>query len=189
MGSYLILIKHSQPEIIEELPANQWQLSQEGIRRCLPLAQKLEAFNPQILHCSRETKAEQTAQIIAEHLGLSVEISPGLHEHLRNEVLFLDQKGFEASVEQLFKNPTELVYGEERAVDATHRFDQAISRLLAMHPKKNLAVVAHGTVISLYTGQHCSIDPHSLWKRLGLPSFLVLSMPEAKILHICEAVE
>lgn len=189
MGSFLILIKHSIPEITYGVPANQWQLSQEGIRRCRNLAQALMPYDLDIIRSSHEPKAQQTAQFVAEYLGLSTTTFPDLHEHLRNDVPILDQHKFEESVQRLFNHPNELVFGEERAVDASHRFDRAVSQLLTQYPEKNIAIFAHGTIISLYVARHHPIDQYSLWKRLGLPSFIVLSTPEAEIVKICDTIE
>jgi broad specificity phosphatase PhoE len=52
------------------------------------------------------------------------------------------------------------------------------------HPNQNLAIVAHGTVISLFVSRLTNADPFLLWKRLGLPSFVVLSLPDSQIIAV-----
>ena len=59
---------------------------------------------------------------------------------------------------------------------------------LARYPRDNLAIVAHGTVIALFVAACAGIAPHSFWRRLGLPSFVVLSLPERSVLATVERV-
>ena len=44
--STLILVKHSLPEIVENVPAREWKLSAEGQARCKKLAISLAKFQP-----------------------------------------------------------------------------------------------------------------------------------------------
>jgi hypothetical protein len=37
-----------------------------------------------------------------------------------------------------------------------------------------VAIVTHGTVLSIFTARHNPIDPFALWQQLSLPAFLVL---------------
>jgi hypothetical protein len=49
-------------------------------------------------------------------------------------------------------------------------------------------VVAHGIVITLFIARAAGLAPFPLWKRLALPSFIVLSMPGYEVLEIIERV-
>jgi hypothetical protein len=40
-----------------------------------------------------------------------------------------------------------------------------------------LAIVAHGTVISLFVAAHNQINSFELWQQLAMPSFVVLGLP------------
>lgn len=72
--SHLILVRHSLPEMDFTVSAHQWHLSDEGRRRCEPLADALTDYHPVAIASSGEPKAVETAQIIAERFGLRVEI-------------------------------------------------------------------------------------------------------------------
>jgi broad specificity phosphatase PhoE len=188
MPAKLILIKHSMPEIVADTPASQWSLSSEGRHRCALLADHLAPLGLDRMISSLEPKACQTAEITARRLDLPLGSFPGLHEHLRTNVPFSTQEAFENSVAELFSNPEKRVFGEESAVEASDRFRGAINQLMQAYPGEKLAVVAHGTVISLYIAGLCKIDPYPLWQRLGLPSFIVVSPFDGKIIQICESV-
>ncbi len=184
----LILVKHSLPEIRPEAPACEWTLSPEGRRRCTLLAEKLTPYQPERLFSSQEPKAVETAQLAGARLNLLVQAVPGLHEHERRTVGWSSKTQFQESVRHFFEEPDTLVFGEETARQAQERFWKAAHTLIADHPGENLVLVAHGTVISLFVTKACGLAPYSTWQRLGLPSFLVLSLPELAILHTCVRV-
>lgn len=176
MISKLILIKHSMPEIVSDVPANQWHLSDLGRARCALLAEKLREYSLEAIVSSVEPKAVETAQIVAKRLSMSFEIAEGLHEHERNRVTFGSAEQFEKSVAGMFANPSELVFGEETADAAHTRFSTAISNVIEEHSHRNMAIIAHGTVIALYVSRLMNIEPFEFWKRLGLPSFVTLNV-------------
>ncbi len=182
--TFLLLVKHSLPEIIPDRPAREWQLSAAGRQRCTALASQLAPYNPGILVSSLEPKAAQTAEITAGLLGRPFDSAADLHEHERQRVGWADKASFEANIANLFKHPDELVMGEETANQAHLRFKQAVERLIERYPTQTLAVVAHGTVISLFAARMANLDPFPLWQKLGLPSVVVLSRPDLRLVKI-----
>ena len=183
----LILIKHARPAIDPSLPAREWGLGAEGIASCSSLAERLRRYRPQQFISSIEPKAIHTAQIAAQTLGVSWQMAGGLHEQERSRERYTSNDVFEQQIQKLFNQPDQVVYGSESAQQAQARFSQAIQALLAEAPEQGaLAVVAHGTVISLFVAQQCHVEPFSLWKRLGLPSFVVLTLPELTLYEIVE---
>lgn len=183
----LVLVKHSLPEIDEAKPAKEWQLGFEGRVRCKPLADQLMGYHPDVVISSVESKAYQTARLLVGLLDeptLPWETMEGLHEHDRSDVKYLGQDEFEKSVEEFFAKPDQKVFGGETADEAHGRFSKAINAALAKHGERTMIVVAHGTVISLFVSRLANLDPFPLWKSLDLPSYIVLSLPELKLLKI-----
>jgi len=180
------LVKHSLPEIEPETPANQWRLSSEGRRRCQALAGMLAPYEPGVILSSREPKAVETARIVADRLGLETRSAAGLHEHERNTAPFISPQAFESIVARFFAQSDQLVFGEESAAQAQARFAAAVDALRQQHSGGNLALVAHGTVITLFVAQANHIEPFAFWKRLGLPSFVVLSIPDLALVDVIE---
>ncbi len=184
----LILVKHSEPVIDPSQPANIWRLSPIGKQRCKALAERLSGYQVQGIVSSLEPKAVETARITADALGLSAERRENLHEHERSRGTSFSRRQFERSVAALFAHPDRLVFGNETAHQALQRFEQAVYELVAETPVQRLAVVAHGTVISLFTAHHTAIDVYDLWKRLGLPGFVVLTFPGYQLKEIVDRI-
>src|SRR5215210_1947130 len=116
MTNYLILVKHSVPEIYGDRPANTWNLSEEGRLRAQHLAEELKSFAPD--------------EIVASELGLAVQMLPGLHEHDRSNVPYLSHDAFQASMRDFFQEPDQLVFGRETANQVHTRFYQAVHHIL-----------------------------------------------------------
>jgi broad specificity phosphatase PhoE len=187
-GRALILVKHSLPEIEPAVLSHRWRLSTEGRRRCGPLADQLAAYRPAAVVVSREPKATETAALVAERLGLPYETAEGLEENDRTGFAYLSEAQYEAAFAAFFAHPMERVVGRETACAAEERFTRAVEAVLRSPAGGNVVVVAHGTVITLFVARHTGIEPFPFWRRLGLPSFVVLSRPEYRVLAVTESV-
>ncbi len=186
--NHLILVKHSLPEIVPAIPAKKWRLSKEGQDRCKTLAGKIIPYSPDVVIASLEPKAIETAQIIARQMDKSFRIFEGLHEHDRTGVEFMDREQFESQVHDLFEHPDQLVFGKETARQAQERFSNALISIVVKYSSQNIAVISHGTVITLFVEKVTGMEPFSFWKKLGLPSFVAFSLPDHKLLTIVESL-
>ena len=184
----LILIKHASPQVQPDLPPEQWPLSDEGKARCEALARAVAAYSPVAVVSSEETKATETAEIVARHLGVPHHVAADLHEHDRSNVPQLRSAEFISMMELLFRRPNDLVLGKETAVAALSRFESAIDEVVLGHPEGNVAVVSHGTVIALLLEK---LDRRrkgfEVWRAMKLPSFAVLTLPEMSVERVVEA--
>jgi broad specificity phosphatase PhoE len=164
------------------VPARDWRLSAEGRRRCLTLAQNLLPYAPAIIVSSLEPKAAETASLMADYFRLPFAQVAGLHEHDRSNSGFLPPDEFKAAVEAFFAHPDELVMGQETAVQAQTRFIQAVEGVIARSSGGgNIALVAHGTVITLFVAAYNRIVPFPFWQSLSLPSYTVLDLPRFEL--------
>ena len=176
MTKYLILVEHSLPQIAEDRPANTWNLSAEGQVRARRLAEQLERFGPEVIVSSNEPKAKETAEILASHFQLDMQIVSDLHEHDRSNVPYLSDHTFQASIREFFQKPDELVFGSETANQAYTRFYRGVHSILNEHQNKTIVIATHGTVISLFVSRLTGSSDLELWSQLGLPSFVALDL-------------
>jgi 2,3-bisphosphoglycerate-dependent phosphoglycerate mutase len=191
--NYLILVKHSQPEINPAIPSAQWTLSEEGRQRCIELAQELEPYQANRIFTSIEPKAQKTASLIAQELDLPILPAGGLHEQERASVPYSTPEEFQAGIKALFEQPDVLVFGDETANEATHRFSAAIDGILSQYRQQNVVIVSHGTVMTLWLAQNCGpypggVPPFQFWRELGLPAFIVLSHPDYEIITVVNQI-
>ena len=177
MNRRFILIKHASPLVDPNRSSEKWKLSEKGRMSCIPLAAALKPYDLSVLVASEEPKARETAEELAKLLNVPVETAPDLHEHDRSNVPHLRSGEFISHMELMFRRPSERVLGRESADEARERFERAVAAVLEKHPTGNVGVVTHGTVIALMAANHSAKQPFSLWREMGLPSFLVVSVP------------
>ena len=173
------------PETNAATPASEWRLSEEGRRRCRPLGHRLKDFTPASIYSSTEPKAQDTALLLAEELATTFITRRGLEEQHRDNEPWLDSvEEFDNAISGFFASPEMLIYGQETANQSSDRFDAAIQQAIRDANESNVLVICHGTVISLFLSRHTGTEPMDVWRRLTLPSFVVLKTPEFDLLDI-----
>lgn len=171
----LILIKHAMPEIIPAEPSKNWVLSEAGIDSCSALADSLSGYGIQQLFSSREIKAVQTAEIVGEQLGLVNTPVDNLYENDRSGFPYFENpEDWKQQFREFFANPKECIIGNESAEEALIRFEKTVCGLISAHRGESLAIVAHGTVITLLVAAYNDVEPFKFWESLELPSFVLL---------------
>ncbi len=103
---------------------------------------------------SDERKAVETAQFVAEHLGLEVEVRATSGEVDRSATGFIDRARHDELADRLFADPARSADGWERAVDAQDRVVEALADLLTPTVQSagqtaDVMVVGHGGVGTL----------------------------------------
>jgi len=182
MDCQLILVRHSLPEIVESVPAHAWELSDEGRARVTRLAEKLKLYQLEVIGSSVEPKARETAEILCKSLVVDTVVMDGLHEHERFGVSLVSKDEFQSLVRELFEKPDDLILGNETATQALERFKESVEMLMDLYAGKQMAIVSHGTVISLFTSWLTGVDGYLFWKDLGMPAIVVLDMINKELL-------
>ena len=179
----LVFIRHSQSQPEAKVPARQWSLTAEGRRRCEPLAEQLLPYKLDVIVTSTEPKASETGELVAQKLEIPCRVMQNLHEHERETApYFATREEFLAAVSNLLVRPDELVFGDETAHEARARFDGAVKTVLAAYPRDNIAIVTHGTVLSLFVNQLTGQSIYPFWQRLGMPAIVAFSTPKMELL-------
>ena len=177
MPRTLHLVKHGRPDIVPGVPAHEWALAPGALDGLDALAARLRP-RPQLVVSSEEPKARATAAALAGLLGVPWRPMVGLHEQLRYTAsLHADPADFQAELRGFFARPGEVVSGEESADDTHTRFRNAVNAVMRANPQDVVAVVAHGTVISLLAARAANTDPYALWASLGLLEHVTLGWP------------
>lgn len=181
-GRFLLLVRHGSSEQVPTVPAHLWTLSEKGREKCRHFARQLLPYQPTRILTSHEPKASETGQIIAHELHLPCHIAANLHEHERATVPWFDSvEVFQAAVRQIFTHPDQLMWGEETGNQAQTRFSAAVHDLLGQYPDDCLAIVTHGTVLSLFVGQYNQIEIVPFWEGLEMPALVPLTLPHFQL--------
>ena len=187
----LFLIKHARPEVDPRTPSEQWRLGAAGREGAERLAGRLSGRRFTRLYSSAEPKAVETAQTVARSMNLSVVQMGDLGEHDRRNVPHMESREFISMVALMFKEPGRRVLGNESADEAYGRFAAAVDGLLRESGGADggdVGIVTHGTVISLFAQRRAGLEPFGLWRRMGLPSYIVLETEGWGVVEVCERV-
>jgi len=145
-----LYITHPQVRIDPDVPVPQWSLSDIGRQRAEKAAQQPWAQKLGRIVSSDETKAIETAEILAAVADVSIMLAPDTHENDRSATGFLAPPEFEAAADWFFANPEKSFNGWERAIDAQRRIVSNVERILATHDTSlPIAFVGHGGVGTL----------------------------------------
>ena len=145
-----LYITHPQVKIDPQVPVPKWGLSDIGVERARKAASSEWAKRLTRIVSSDETKAIETAEILAAAAGVKIEIVHGMHENDRTATGFLPPDKFEEAANWFFAHPQESFRGWERAADAQARIVSAVEAILASHDQNApIAFVGHGGVGTL----------------------------------------
>ena len=142
-------LTHPQVQIDPDVPVPQWGLSSIGRARTEAVAQAGWLARTTQIIASGERKAIETAEVIADQLGLMIEIREAMHENDRSATGFLKPAEFEEVADQFFAQPDLSVRGWERAIDAQARIVREAEAVLARNRPGDVLFVGHGAVGTL----------------------------------------
>ncbi|ETA71935.1 MULTISPECIES: histidine phosphatase family protein [Mesorhizobium] len=145
----LYYVTHPQVQIDAAIPVPEWELSEVGRARAVAMLDQPWIGAIRRIVSSGERKAIETAEILASHLHLAVEVRERMHENDRSATGFLPPPEFEAVADQFFADPDESVRGWERAIDAQHRIVSEVAAVLYGNDAGDIALVGHGGVGTL----------------------------------------
>jgi broad specificity phosphatase PhoE len=186
-GSKLILIKHALPILEASKAAKEWKLGDKGKAQASLLAKKMKFYLPFSLFSSDEAKAQATGEIISTESGLNLTTVKGLEEIDRPVLPLLSQQEHRDLNKGIFEEPERAVIGKESANQALDRFSQAIrENVEIILINRNVVIVSHGTVISLFVEKYNNISAFELWQRLSCASFVELNFPGYHLRRIVE---
>lgn len=143
-------ISHPEVTIDPSVPVPRWSLSAIGRARLAAVADEPWIRSLGRIVSSDETKAVETAEILAGSSRARVDVLADLGENDRSATGFLEPPEFEATANAFFANPHTSIRGWERAIDAQARIVRAVTTILDAHDAAEpLAFSGHGGVGTL----------------------------------------
>ncbi len=151
----LLLIRHALPIRIDEGsvagPADP-HLADLGHRQAAALAAWLAEERVDAVWCSPMRRARETAAPLASALGLDITIDDGLAEYDREAASYIPIEELKAAGDPRWNEVPEQPEHFKGVVV------EAVERIVAAHPRQNVAVVCHGGVINAYAAHVLGID-------------------------------
>jgi broad specificity phosphatase PhoE len=138
-------VSHPEVQIRPDIPVVDWPLSDVGISRARLLADFFERLHiDRPVLSSPEVKAEQTARIVGDSLGVGFELIAGLAEIDRSATGYLPEPDFWATYHDFLSSPATSARGWETAQDAQRRIVRTVDELLsAAEPESDTVLVSN----------------------------------------------
>ena len=168
MTNSLYFLRHAETKVNLSTPAREWSITKDGVLLTKELAasEKISEIDG-IIHSS-EGKAKQTAEAFAGDLDVQMYQLSGLDELARNHEGKLNDEEYVSRVHRIFTDQEKSVPGWESAASALKRFENAVRKVDIMFHRKNVLIVTHGIVLTLYFCQLKNFQSiaYERWKQL-----------------------
>jgi broad specificity phosphatase PhoE len=146
----LRFLTHPQVRVSVDVPVPRWGLSDVGRTRAEGLLTQPWLGSVGRLVSSAETKALETAAVVAAATGLPIEVREALHENDRSSTGFVPPDRFEVLADAFFAHPDASVDGWETAASAQRRIIDATADLLdPPAASRDVLIVGHGATGTL----------------------------------------
>jgi probable phosphoglycerate mutase len=165
----LYLVRHGEAVSNRDNRFGGWSpapLTDLGHQQAVAAANEMRRRAPTKLVTSDLTRARQTAQPMADLLGLEPRLEPGLRERSLGVFDGLSFAEAEAQYPDMWKqlqsrDPNAVPQGGETADTVFTRVANAIERILTDHPGERVAVVTHGLALFHAFSYICRLGPPS----------------------------
>lgn len=171
----IYLIRHPHIQQDPMILPSAWELSARGRDQVDQLAALPIWARVATIYTSPQHKAAVVGTALHAAWSMPVRIVPELAEVRRGG--WLTPETFQAAQRDFFADPTTAPYAEwESAQVALARFTAAMDAILTRHPAADtLGVVAHGTILALYTAQLMGNPPsYAWWQHIDFCSMMVV---------------
>jgi len=170
----ITLIRHSKTKIEKNVSNLNWILSTEGVTLAKKFANRNEIKELDIIYSSNQNKAVETMVLLAKPNRTPLRTHENLTETTSVTNGFIGEK-FEETMEKYLLGEIDEMNGGETTYEALERFNSAIYEIVSSnHGDKNIGIVAHGTVLSLFADQFDERSALDIHKTIKMPDVAVL---------------
>lgn len=191
MVSVIRYITHPNVAIDPATPVPEWNLSNLGRQRAEVLLTQPWIAAIDHVYSSGETKALETAQIIADHIGLPVTVLANSGETDRSATGFVEPDVHEALADRFFAESTKSADGWERASDAQQRIATATEALFAQARERQhtVAIVGHGAVGTLLACQLEGLPIDRVYDQPGQGHYWTYDLATNSMVHRWQPID
>ena len=159
----------THPEVVIDpvVPVPSWQLSKKGVSRMQLMLRQPWINQITAIYSSQETKALESAAILAAHRGMGFFQETRLGEIDRSSTGYLPSEEFERVLNKFFECPDDSIFDWESASDAQTRIINAVNNILAEEASADsIAIISHGGVGTLLL---CFLAGYPIARRYDQP--------------------
>ena len=157
----LIFIRHFETDVDDEIPAEMWDLSENGRKTMEKFIEKRNFKEIDKILTSSEKKAKITAEAISEKSGCPMEVLDEITEVERRGGFIEKQEDYFAAVKSLLETGT--YENWETRSHAEERLEEFLEKAKG-HEK--VIAISHGMILTILLSDYFEMEPYKFWKQL-----------------------
>ncbi|MGF7228587.1 MAG: histidine phosphatase family protein [Candidatus Saccharibacteria bacterium] len=177
-----VFIRHSKTDRNPEIPILCWGLAEDGIELARELSGKDVVKNLDVLYASFQTKALETAVLLAKPNAIPIRADDGLTEVTSFTGSF--EKDFDVytkSVHDYYTDAIERISGGETKAEAVERFNATLEAIAkAEADKEYVGIISHGNILTLFSALYKNVDCYELHTKIKQPDVAVFDWDAKK---------
>jgi broad specificity phosphatase PhoE len=166
----ITFIRHSKTAVKPEVPITLWGLSDVGIEKAHALSAQNEIKDLDVIYSSLQTKAIETMVYLAKPNTIPMRTHKDLTEITSFTNKFITGDEYTQQIEHYYARTLEHIAGGETIDEALARFETALETIVNNEPgATSIGVVAHGSILSFFTGKYSNLVPFDLHHSIEQP--------------------
>jgi len=171
----IVLIRHSKTDRNPAVPITCWGLADDGITLAKELSEKEVIKNLDVLYASFQTKALETALLLAKPNAIPIKADDRLTEVTSFTGPF--EKDFETytkNVHDYYADVIDRIHGGETKQEALNRFSTALESIVAAESDhETVGIVSHGNILTLFSSLYKDVDCFALHTQIKQPDVAI----------------
>ncbi len=183
-----VFIRHSKTHPTPDIPIKLWGLTEEGTKKAKALATNPIIKDLSLIYSSLQTKALETALVLAKPNNIPIKTNPDLTEVTSFTREFLGDS-YKQAVTDFFSGKISRIAHGETISEALSRFEDALNEIAESEStKENIGVVSHGTILSFFSAKYSSKPAIFYHDNIQMPDFAVFNWDTKKFVKEWEGV-
>lgn len=178
----IIFIRHSKTEIDPQVPISNWGLSEEGVELAKRFSTNESVQQLDVLYTSFQTKALETAVLLAKPNGIPIKADNGLTEVSSFTGPFEPNfEQYEQGVKDYYAKKIERISNGESIDEAVERFNRTLLSIVAAEQGKNkIGIITHANIVTLFSSQYMDIDCYNTHMAIKQPDIAIFEWENKK---------
>lgn len=170
-----IFIRHSKTDRNPQVPITCWGLVDQGIDLAHELSRKDIIKKMDVLYASLQTKALETAILLAKPNAIPIKVDDRLTEVTSFTGSYeSDVATYTKSVHDYYSGDRTRIANGETKGEALERFTAALSSIAKTESGNDyIGVVSHGNILALFSALYKDIDAYELHTQIKQPDIAV----------------
>jgi broad specificity phosphatase PhoE len=177
-----VFIRHSKTDRNPQVPIICWGLADQGIELAKELSQKDVIKDLDVVYASFQTKALETAILLAKPNAIPIKADDGLTEVTSFTGPFEEDFDlYTKNVHDYYNGDLDRIAGGETKSEALDRFNATLEKIAKAEGDKDfVGIITHGNILTLFSALYKDVDTFALHTAIKQPDVAVFNWDEKK---------